>query len=241
MSLMSLAITLLFPSMSTGPAECPNGTDVYKGTRISSIYMEKSRSCSRYLHPNKSRPQWRIHAFHSSGLYMIFSSFGNGPESQDTGARSIWFFPRRLTPDFKLLDDEISIQTASGAEVFFSSSHSNILRSPDMDIAESDEFDRQGDGGISLKSSPGIILDNGFQLGEAAYSFPRRTSEFRDAKGQSCKVVNKEVFDYKYIANPGGNPVLDEVEFRYPTWDNGDQRLKEFLQTRCPNLDLSSL
>jgi hypothetical protein len=89
----------------------------------------------------------------------------------------------------------------------------------------------ENQGGLEIQSFNGIRLDSGWKKGGEAYKNPEGMSVFSDAHNKTCQIKNKEFFFYDDI-----NETPEPIQ-KYPD----DKSLEQFLQERCPNLDLSPL
>jgi hypothetical protein len=168
---------------------------------------------------------YKAFTFFDDGLMMVFSSYGDGEDSNPnlTSAREFWFFPRS-TPLTLRMDKSagtVSVTMSDGGTVTIdpataqpkSLDRGTVTVSPRVDPAER--------GGIEITSYAGLVLDGGFRMGESPTGRPAADSNFRDAQGHLCTVKNNELFSY---AN-------GDHSFKFT-----DAQLSAWLRTRCPNL-----
>lgn len=166
----------------------------------------------------------RSYLFSSNGLFMVFNVFGDtGSISRDTGARAYFIFPRARQPEFRKSDSgEVIVSATSGQDVAFSPITAMLKSFGGMDLHEDPEITATNSGGVELRPRDGvIILDTGWKTGGVAYSNPSGQSEFVFPAGASCKVWNKEIFDYS------ANPTDPRLRF------GSDEELYRYLRQRC--------
>lgn len=168
---------------------------------------------------------YRSYLLTDEGLLMVFNSFGTDEGAH--GARVFYFFPRQLDPDMKVRHrGQISIQTATpGIELIFSTDETRILGMRGGQVKESSQVSPSNSGGLEFSHVQTLFLDAGFAYGQDPTGLPNRNSKFIDVRGQTCEVKNAEIFKY----TSDGDSI-----FRF-----SDTELKNFLSTRCPNLQVN--
>lgn len=168
---------------------------------------------------------YRAYSFFSDGLLMVFSSYGDGEDSNPnlTSAREFYFFPRRgaMALEMDRTAGTVSVVMADGGRVHIDPATAQIKSLDRGSVTVSPRVDPAERGGVEITSYQGLMLDTGFRMGESPSGRPNADSTFRDAHGHVCAVKNNEVFAYA-----GG-----EHELKFT-----DAQLAAWLRTRCPNL-----
>lgn len=168
---------------------------------------------------------YRAYSFFSNGLLMVFSSYGDGEDSNPnlTSAREFYFFPRTgaLSLDMNPGAGTVSVVMADGGRVRIDPATAQLASLERGSVTVSPRIDPADRGGVEITSYAGLMLDAGFRMGESPSGRPKADSAFRDAFGHLCTVKNTEIFAY---ANGD-----HELKFT-------DAQLSAFLKTRCPNI-----
>lgn len=194
-------------------------------------FFDQGKTCYLSTHSDASAKLiYRDYILTSNGSMLVFNSFGDGDEGSTTGAREYFFFPRKPSRfDYSLNPAEpiLSIQFTNGDQILFSGEKAQPVKMNMASIEIDPEIRPDNQGGVEIKNYNGLLLDLGYAMGTAPSYRPKQKAEFRDPTGRRCQVVMKEIFEITRA----------DSEFRFPT----DLELKEYLSSRCPNLDLSSL
>ena len=168
---------------------------------------------------------YRGYSFFSDGLLMVFSSYGDGEDSNPnlTSAREFIFFPRTgaMALEMDKAAGTVSVVMADGGRVHIDPATAQIKSLARGAVTVSPRIDPAERGGVEITSYTGLMLDAGFRMGESPSGRPNADSTFRDALGQKCTVKNNELFAY---AN-------GEHELKFT-----DAQLSAWLKTRCPKL-----
>ncbi|MDP3542113.1 MAG: hypothetical protein Q8T11_06535 [Elusimicrobiota bacterium] len=168
---------------------------------------------------------YKAYGFFSDGMLMVFSSYGDGEDSNPnlTSAREFYFFPRTgaLALEMNPAAGTVSVVMADGGRVSIDPATSQIASLERGSATVSPRVDPAERGGVEITSYAGLMLDAGFRMGESPSGRPKADSTFRDAFGHLCTVKNAEVFAYA-----GGEHELKHT----------DAELKAFLKVRCPNI-----
>jgi hypothetical protein len=186
-----------------------------------------ARTCWLSIVPDNVNLYMRTYLLDPYGMFMVFNSYGPGPDSSHTGARIFYLFPRGRIPNVKVLNNqELIIETANPHIHFIMKSNSGkwALNQPYGRIIEASRIMRNNQGGIEFQGVPMLILDSGFQIGRDPRD-SHKNSTFQDPTGQTCTVPNTEVFRYST------NGSID-IKFA------DDQALVMYLKKRCSNLSL---
>jgi hypothetical protein len=166
---------------------------------------------------------YRGYSIFSDGLLMVFSSYGDGEDSNPnlTSAREYFFFPRRASLELRMdhAGGTISVVMTDGGLLKIDPATSQISSFDRGSVTVSPRVDPSERGGVEITSYAGLVLDAGFRMGESPSGRPESDSTFRDAQGHLCTIKNKELFAY---AN-------GEHEMKF-----NDAQLAAWLKTRCP-------
>ncbi len=215
------------------PAGCVDGRRVVDQLRVQSIWSPESGACMVTVDPFTTQDLvYRGFLFNEDGLMMVFNSFGDGPDSVSSGARDFYLFPRqngKSMPAFRPgIGNTLEVRLAGGRLMTFEGKDGSVRSLQDAEITVDPEVTPQNAGGVEIRLLRGLLLDCGFRLGGQPESDRSRPSVFRDPQGHICTVTNREIFSYL----EGG-----DVRLRFRT----DAELAEFLEWRCPDLDLDGL
>lgn len=220
-SLANRAAAARFPGLSAScPAYAPRHVGNTQGYGDS--YFDK---CFVSLHPmDAMNLVYRDYTFYSTGLLMVFSSYGPGEDvARLTSAREFYFFPRLQAPALEMdaAAGTVAVTGVDGRRFVFDPATAQ-LASLDGDVTVAPVVDPAQRGGVEITRYAGLILDSGYRMGGQPSGRRAGTSTFRAPQGQTCAVTNSEVFEY----TPDG-----EFHLKFD-----DAALKAFLRARCPNI-----
>lgn len=224
------------PADQTPPEHCPSGD--YRregGFTIQTMWSRRHRRCLLIMksdRDDKSYPVYRTYSFGDNGLFMIFNSYGEGPPSRMTGARTYFMFPRTGHVSAHVMTTgEVAARTASGHEVRFSAERGRIAEITEAEFREDDAVRPDNEGGVEITFFSGLLLEMGYRRGGSPHGRPGRSSYFIDRHGNRCRVTNREIFSY----DSSGDAT---VRF-------SDEELADYLENHrrraCRNLDVSVL
>ncbi|MEQ1878747.1 MAG: hypothetical protein ABL958_19045 [Bdellovibrionia bacterium] len=236
---MKFLIALIFLSPVAASAECPSRVDLYMGIQAQSFYYSSMKACAVQVSPSAKSVRWRSYSFFSTGLFMIFNSLGDGPESTHTSSRSYFLFPRVREPGYSLSRTGLTLTLSTGDRLLFDYK-TGRTKSPGLDtllVKEDPAVNAKNDGGVEIQRHSGLVVDTGYFTGEVGHSDPDRFSLVRDRKNRTCQLRNDLLFAYIYANDPYGKKKLQNVSFKFET----DRELALFLQRLCPALDVSPL
>ena len=215
--------------------------------QVGNLQIEKLKGLTSYMvmigpadKSGKTTPT-RSYTFSDRGTIQIFNDFAipGGNNSNSTGARTFWVFPRLQKPtEEDLSANELEVVTSAGDHVRFKAGTlPEIEDSPSYSVrlVEDPEINQKNHGGVEIEMTPHsktIVIDNGFHLGDyvssrAKFFAPTAHSTVSDGSGHKCVLSNSQLFV----------PKPYDVAVKYAT----DQALFGFLHKACPNLDLPSL
>jgi len=207
--------------------------------------LSTSKGCTMSSHPVDEPVAYRTVTLGERGIIQIFNKFDvpHGTNSNSTGARSFFVFPRAQLPSFvppvsegenvKLITssgDIIEIKPGKRAENDGTGATVNQIISSDamsLQLKEDLAIVTTNNGGVEIKLSPDshtLILDCGFAMGGVAFTKPARTSTFYDGKGGHCLVLNSSIFNFANY----------DADLKW----KDDESLFEHLKTACPTLSL---
>lgn len=167
---------------------------------------------------------YRAYSIFSDGLLMVFSSYGDGEDSNPnlTSAREFRFFPRRGVQTLRMGAGSVQVVMADGGVIDIDPATAQIRSLDRGSVTVSPRIDPAERGGVEITSYAGLMLDGGFRMGESPAGRPESDATFRDAQGHTCTVKNKELFTY---AN-------GDHDFKFT-----DAQLKAYLAQRCPAIN----
>ncbi len=225
-SLSILAFLFLTSSFVFATPNCQNKYEVFDQLAVQTILS--GTDCFVSLDPrNTNNLIYRSFLFDDSGLFMIFNSLGNGPESESTGAREFYFFPRQVNEvsyQYDAPSQRLSVKTPSGKIFVFNTEKAILVSASNSTLAIDYDVNGKNKGGIEFLKNDGLYLDLGFTLAQSPSQNPNRKVTFKDSQQNSCVVKNSDVFRYT---------VDQDAIFQY-----NDIQLKKFLKNACPMLKL---
>lgn len=186
-----------------------------------------SGTCFIDIHPRYAPTlKYRDYYFDNQGHFMVFNSYGDGPEQQMTGVRDFFLFPIiNDYPDYSIeKNGDVRVKMVSGHEIVFSAKNFKIVSFTPGQFSEK-TLSSQNKGGVEIKPNQGFWLDAGFAKGYSRLSQPQLTSKIYSTKmaNSSCDVKNSELFNY--AAN-------GEYDLKFKKMD-----LVDFLKSKCPTLN----
>lgn len=204
--------------------EVLTGNDVIQ---INRQWDGPNHNCFISLTPRRVQNfKYRDYYFDNSGFFMVFNSFGEGPDSQTTGARSFYLFPvTENYPDYSIeANGDVVIKLVSGHLFRVSGKDFSIVSLSDAVILEK-PISKDNAGGIEFRLQKGFWLDGGFRMGGTRLENPKNKSLLQAANTNSkCTVLNDLLFDY---------PTPSNFVLKYSR-DN----LTQFVQKECPQLKI---
>jgi len=195
---VSLAFTISAKADFTN-AKCDEaliGNDVIQ---INRQWNPSSRTCFISLHPRQVNGlKYRDYYFDNTGLFMVFNSYGYGPDSTFTGAREFFSFPVvNEYPDFSFeKNGDAIIKMVSGHELRVSGKDFSLVSLSNGTVSEK-PLSNKNNGGVEIALTKGFWMDTGFKLGGVNISNPSKSSIFKSATSkESCSLVNKTFLNY---------------------------------------------
>ncbi|KHD88815.1 MAG: hypothetical protein OM95_06730 [Bdellovibrio sp. ArHS] len=216
---------ILFPSAFAAPPVCKDVVErggsiqIQMGTFSSGECFLSVRNCK------SSGLIYRDYMFTQDSNFMVFNSFGQGPNSEDTGAREFYLFPRKdVIPQYKWNPEsrQLEVFSVSGNVFYFDYETADVVSITEATVKVASDISRTNRGGVEITHYKGLLLDAGFTKGKAPTEVLSASSLLTDEKGNTCKIKNSEVF---------AKTSEGDVYFKY-----SDKNLANFLKNRCPQL-----
>ena len=215
-----------FPLAPRGVRACPQISPVIIGNTQGYSDSLGSGQCFVSITPTEIPGLvYRSYVFFSSGLLMVFSSYGDGESNPNmTSAREFFFFPRRGAPALRMSPQArtVTVRMSDGRDADFDPATAQIRELERGRVTVSPNIDPAERGGVEIPRYAGLLLDAGFRMGESPSGLPDGTSTFRSARGESCAVKNRDVFTYTADGDHA---------FKFT-----DAQLSAWLRTACPGL-----
>lgn len=215
----------IFQAPAHAAANCPD-REVRAGTyTIRQMELTAGGPCYVEIYPDWNMELTsRSFSYDSLGMIMVFTSYGDGPEDKMTSAREFYIFPRRNQFSFPTINgSRIRLSLMNGTAIEFDGATERVSAYTGGTFTYNPLLDPRVRGGLELRPSSGIIMDGGYRQGSSPSMVPFGVVEFRDGRGNTCSLTNRDV--YAYSAN-------GEPSFKFPT----DAQLRPFLQAQCPSL-----
>lgn len=203
------------------PENCKHQITHRENLQFSQQYQKNIGECWFAIHPMNGYATliYRSYLVTSSGMFLVFNSFGAGSDAKTTGARVYYFFPRETyAGGLMLATDHISVKLNSKLNLQFETKNLYPLNSESLILKNSIEISPKNAGGVEVLKYAGVYLDTGFMMGKAPSSVKTIKSMFKNQFGQKCSILNSVIFDYK-----DNDPIL-----------LNDILLKKIVATQCP-------
>ena len=161
-----------------------------------------------------------------SGLIQIFSNFPGTTNSNSTGARVYFLFPRRVEKTIEPSANGLLLTHPSGAVIKFDSN--GKMSSQDLKIKMSPEINSKNKTGVEIENYPkGLVFDLGYRMGNTPVLNKNAQVIITDKNNKKCQLINSDIHVIK----------KDEAILIHKT----DKDMYLFLSKRCPQLDLNDL
>lgn len=175
---------------------------------------------------NITNLKYRDYYFDNTGHFMVFNSYGEGPNSTTTAARDFYLFPIiNDYPDYSInANGDVEIKMVSGHILKISQANFSILSFTPGSFTEK-PVSPNNNGGLEIRPKSGFWFDAGFMMGNTPLSKPKNKTKIQSAKSsQICLVQNSEYLNYL---------PYDEIEFKFT-----GLALDTFVKQKCPQLKL---
>lgn len=223
-----LYILLIFNvAIASDSSSCPRVYERLNGTKIQQVWGQESQACYFTVTPENGYVDlvYRDFLFSTTGLFLVFNSYGPGHPSEKVAAREFYMFPvinsaftYSLSPD----GSELEVQHVTGDRFIFDTAKTYLKSISRAEVTVADYVDPKNRGGVEISKYQGLLLDGGFKIGNSPTANPNGRSEFKDSRNKVCSVKNSEIFKYRSDG---------EIIFKFDTTG-----LAEFLKKRCPQL-----
>ncbi|QDK37838.1 hypothetical protein [Bdellovibrio sp. NC01] len=226
-SILLLALPMTSFAQQAPSQNCPDVVDRRGSIQLQQMASGDNKKCYISIHNFKQNELvYRDYMFTNDGGFMVFNSFGNGPEDEFTGAREFMMFPRPVAQSYKWNDDarRLEVTDVTGTTYSFDYEDAELKSSDKATVKVASEVADSNKGGVEISKFQGLLMDSGFTKGHAPTSSKNGISVFTDKTGKTCKVKNSSVFNY---TSDGDN------NFKFD-----DKALVTFLKANCPKLTL---
>lgn len=219
-----------FAQQSSAPGDLPGCEDEvvrFKNTQIQVIGNPGTNRCFLTLSPISAYTKliYRSFLFSNEGLFMIFDSYGPGPENETTAAREFTQIPHLFPrPQFEIINDQVIVTQTSGDKFTFDAETLEPISITNTQFTFNRIIDPTIKGGIEINSfKNGLWIEGGFKVGASPTSKRYNKSTIRNSKNQSCTVGNTELYNY----TADGDNVWKFAD---------DKAFYQFLNKKCPAL-----
>ncbi len=183
--------------------------------------------CMLEIHPrNVVDLKYRDFYFDNLGHFMVFNSYGDGPDNLMTAAREYFVFPIvEDYPDFSIEENgDVIVKMVSGHLFKISAANFSVLSLTPGTFTEK-PLSPNNAGGLEFKLTTGFWIDGGFKKGGSRLSSPSLSSFVKSGNSAaSCSIVNRTFLNYEADGN---------YTFKFQK-----ENLLSFLKTKCPTLPL---
>ncbi len=218
-----LSFQLSSPLLFADNFNCENKVQIVNKVKV--VQRPLKNNC--WIIVTTDRPvnlTYRSFLFDQEGYLSVFNSLGPGPESQHTGARTFYFFPRKQDLSYSVSEDQVHVHIPHGATLIKNSIQNLWDNAIDAIVYEDPSVDFYNKGGFEINLHYGLVLDFGFTLGRSPTSNKVGEAHFVDYLGKTCKVKNSEVLYWE-----GSQHYL-----KFKT----DDEVYRFVQHRCSHLSV---
>ena len=209
-------------------AQCAEVTIRNDVIQLSRQWREATKKCFITITPRHALDlKYRDYYFDNTGFFMVFNSFGEGPDSEMAGSRVFYLFPVIADyPDYSFeTNGDVIVKLVSGHQFRVSGKDFSILSLSDAVIQEK-SLSKNNAGGVEFKLTRGFWLDAGFRLGGTRLDSPTNKSTFRSAQSkENCTLVNHVFLNY----------VDGEFIMKYT-----GSTFNEFIKKQCPQLKIGN-
>lgn len=221
-----MLISVLFSFAPLAQAEFSKAKCDYVLTGNNTIQVNRqwddsSRTCFISVTPrNIVNLKYRDYFFDNSGRFMVFNSYGPGPDATSTGARDFFLFPiTEDYPDYSFEpNQDLIIKMVSGHQLRISGKDFSLVSLSSGTVKEK-PLSTKNNGGIEISLTKGFWLDAGFRLGGLNITNPNKLTAFKSPKS-ACSLKNDVFMDYADKENPVfkliGDPFVQFVKSQCP-------------------------
>ncbi|WP_127716953.1 hypothetical protein [Halobacteriovorax sp. HLS] len=215
---------LLFPLSSLASSICDSHVEFFENMRIQTGSF-KSNECYISISPRKTyEMKYRNFLLTSSGRFLVFNSYGQGPSNEFSGAREFNFFPRATQLTYEVSEREVVVTLVNGDKLVFDKEIALPISLTNAIISVDEDIIRGNAGGVEILNYQRVLIDFGFQMGMSPTWYLKRKATVIDEFNAKCSITNSEIL---YKKN-------SDVYWQYDT----DRLLFSYLNKRCPLLNL---
>lgn len=226
MYLVVMSLLLLLSAQVFAASPCLDKLEIFENTMVQTL--PNKTGCLVSVSPvDTNSLVYRSFLFDNIGLFMIFDSFGEGSESETTGAREFYFFPHKtneISYRYDIHSQHLSVKSPSGKVFIFNAKKSILVSASNSSLTIDYAVNRKNKGGIEFIKNDAFYLDLDFKMGQSPSQNPNGEANFKDVKQNSCIVKNSDIFKYTSDQDP---------LFKYD-----DAHLRSFLRKNCPKINL---
>lgn len=206
MNFLSLAlVTLIFPVLSWAAQPlfdstlCPRRLEGIDNIQVHQSLSGDNTKCYLSIHPRDAFETliYRDYLLTSEGMLLVFNSLlpYEGPGSH--GGREFFVFPSEFKGfQWQVKGSELVVTGFHDLTMKFSLQTAQITAISDADIMVAKKVEASNKGGLEILRTLWPLVDTGFLLNGAPSYDANRFSLVRNAKGEACRLSNKELFDY---------------------------------------------
>ncbi len=177
--------------------------------------------CILDIHPrNVVDLKYRDFYFDNLSHFMVFNSYGDGPDTLMTGARDYYLFPIvEDYPDFSIEQNgDVIVKMVSGHLFQISAKDFSVLNLTPGSFSEK-PLSPNNKGGLEIKLTTGFWIDGGFKKGAS----PNSKSTIKSSKSSAtCSLSNSSFLNYS---------AAGEYAFKFQK-----ENLISFLKSKCTGL-----
>lgn len=183
------------------PEDCKYQVTHRSNLQFSQRYQKDIAECWFSIQPMNGYVdlKYRSYLVTSSGMLLVFNSFGAGSNEKTTGARQYFFFPREtfVAGGISLSDDVLLVRVNSKLTLQFETKNLYPLNTENISIKNDTLISPKNAGGVEVLRYNGVYLDTGFMMGNSPNQIQTVKSMFKNQFGEKCSVLNSVIFDYK--------------------------------------------
>ncbi|MFN8846123.1 MAG: hypothetical protein ACK5V3_03130 [Bdellovibrionales bacterium] len=178
---------------------CPRRLEGIANIQIHQFLLSEVGPCTLSLHPRDAYVTliYRDYLLTSEGLLLVFNSLAPNEGPGSHGAREFFTFPSEFKGfTWETQGDTLIIKGFGELTLSFSTQTAQLKSISNADIMVSKKVEASNRGGVEIVRSQWPFVDSGFHLGGSPSQRPEAFSTIKNAKNQSCRVMNSKIFDY---------------------------------------------
>lgn len=194
--LLSLLISSYSSSSQVLGSKCDRILTHSGNIQIWREWSASNRVCEVSIHPMSVQDLiYRDYYISSVGTFMVFNSYGEGPDSETTGAREFIFVPRiNSYLEVSILPNEdVQVVIPTGQKIIFDALTAQIKSLSEGTIKVQKNVLKTNSGGVEILSSLKTWIDFGFRMGSSPMGNLNGSNTVKDLNGKSCRLKNKDL------------------------------------------------